>query len=90
MTTNETPLIVENYGETPSLPKEVELNKRPIYESDKWIYRVVVLALSFSIPLCLIGAIYLVMHDKEVPEVLIALGSASIGAVAGLLSPKRG
>jgi hypothetical protein len=34
-----------------------------------------------------IGYILLGMNNKTVPEALIGLGSASIGALAGLISP---
>ena len=34
-----------------------------------------------------IGAIILAMAARPIPEVLVALGSAAVGALAGLLAP---
>jgi hypothetical protein len=61
-------------------------------ENDPWIYRIVVLVLGLVM---LIGAggsiaIALVSPAKDAPTLLIALGSAAVGAVAGLLAPSPG
>ncbi|CAG0941634.1 hypothetical protein ANRL1_00617 [Anaerolineae bacterium] len=56
-------------------------------EKDVWIYRMVVAALGLTVLIGAIGAILLAVAGKPVPEVLVALGSASIGALAGLLAP---
>ena len=61
-------------------------------DSDIWIYRIVVTALGTSILLIIIGVILLiasgkVSDDKSIPTILTALGSAAIGALAGLLAP---
>jgi hypothetical protein len=60
--------------------------------SDKWIYRIVVLALGITILSIIIGVIVLIgvgkiSEDKTVPTILTAIGSAAIGALAGLLAP---
>jgi hypothetical protein len=56
-------------------------------DQDVWIYRIVVSVLGIAVILSALGAIILVFVDKQTPEVLIALGSASVGALAGLLAP---
>lgn len=56
-------------------------------ETDVWIYRIVVTALGLVVLVALIGAIILTAVTKVVPDVLTALGSAAIGALAGLLAP---
>jgi uncharacterized integral membrane protein len=61
---------------------------RPL-ENDPWIYRIIVIVLGLVM---LIGAggsvaLALVPTAKEVPTILIALGSAAVGALAGLLAP---
>jgi len=56
-------------------------------QTDNWIYRIVVLALGLIGLVAAIGGILLVSNDKTVPEILIALGSAAVGAMAGLLAP---
>src|SRR5436190_2125995 len=56
-------------------------------DTDPWIYRVVVVALGLIAFVAAVGGILLVSGDRTVPEILIALGSASVGAIAGLLAP---
>ena len=61
-------------------------------QTDEWIYRIVVISLGAAVLLCLIFAFMLEMNGKgETPQILIAIGSAAVGALAGLLapSPKR-
>jgi hypothetical protein len=59
-------------------------------QTDVWIYRIVVGALSSVILLAVIGAIALAFKDKgDTPQLLTALGSAAIGALAGLLAPSQ-
>jgi len=60
--------------------------------TDKWIYRIIVLGLSVTIISIIIGVLVLVgagkiTGDEGVPTILTAIGSAAIGAVAGLLAP---
>lgn len=64
----------------------------PPLDSDKWIYRIVVLALGGTVLIVVIGAILLAAThtgtgDVKIPEVLTAIGSAAVGALAGLLAP---
>lgn len=56
-------------------------------QTDVWIYRIVVLALGLAVLTALIGAITLTAFGKTIPDVLTALGSAALGALAGLLAP---
>ncbi len=56
-------------------------------ESDRLIYRVVVFALAGAVIVCLVGSLGLAWVGKDVPDGVIALGSAAIGALAGLLAP---
>jgi len=55
--------------------------------NDVWIYRIVVGALGLSVLLALGGAIVLAFTGQKTPDVLTALGSAAVGALAGLLAP---
>lgn len=60
--------------------------------NDKWIYRIIVLSLGLTIISIIIGVIVLIGLDKinedsNVPTILTAIGSAAIGALAGLLAP---
>jgi hypothetical protein len=76
--------------ELPELAAKVvaDLPASPPLESDVWIYRMVVAALGASLFVSLLGAIVLVVvTSKDTPPVLVALGSAAVGALAGLLAP---
>lgn len=59
----------------------------PAYVGDRIIYRVVVITLALIVVTAAVGAIFLEWNGKNIPESLIALGSAAIGALAGLLAP---
>lgn len=57
-------------------------------QSDRWIFRLVVAFLGFAVLLTIIGGFYLSIKTAvAIPEGLIALGSAAVGALAGLLAP---
>lgn len=62
------------------------MNKR-LLPYDPWVYRIVVLVLGLAVFASLIGAIILTIQDHSTPELLIALGSAAMGGLAGLLAP---
>jgi len=59
----------------------------PAFVGDKLIYRVVVFALAGVALLSVVGAVVLTFYRLEVPDMVTALGSAAIGAMAGLLVP---
>ncbi|MFA5015669.1 MAG: hypothetical protein WC549_09040 [Actinomycetota bacterium] len=55
---------------------------------DEWIYRSAIIVLGSVIIIAIIGTIWLTLAGiKELPSILIALGSASVGAIAGILTP---
>ena len=67
----------------------------PAFVTDRWTYRIVVLALGIVCVSAIGGAIYLsaIASDgrpPNIPDVLTALGAAAIGALAGLLAPAPG
>lgn len=51
------------------------------------VYRLVVCALGGAVLLGIIGSIVLAFVGKPIPDMLTALGSAAVGALAGLLAP---
>ena len=68
-----------------------EIQESPL-DTDVWIYRMVVFALGATILSIIVGIIILIgtnqiEEDKNVPTILTAIGSAAIGALAGLLAP---
>ncbi|MFN3170811.1 MAG: hypothetical protein ACE37E_08980 [Hyphomicrobiales bacterium] len=60
-------------------------------QSDKWIYRLVVCFLGSTVLVTVLGSITIVLvhynADINIPDGVIALGSAAVGALAGLLAP---
>lgn len=59
---------------------------------DTFIYRSVTLMLGIVVIIIAVGTLILVglgkiQDDKDVPTLLTAIGSAAVGAIAGLLSP---
>lgn len=82
--------------ELPRIAEQVvrELPPKPL-DSDPWIYRIVVLALGGTVLIVVAGAVALAAAhsgagDVKIPEVLTAIGSAAVGALAGLLAPSPG
>ena len=66
---------------------KIAKSKSPL-ETDKWIYRIVVLALGSTLLLAVSGGICLAAKAiTPIPDILVAIGSAAVGALAGLLVP---
>ena len=61
-------------------------------ETDAWIYRIVVLVLGLAILAVITGALVLKVIDATtgIPDVLVAIGTGALGALAGLLAPSPG
>jgi len=83
------PELQKQFREDPV--KAIQQYENPLDE-DKWVYRIVVLSLGLTIFSIVVGVIVLVgmdkiTSDKTVPTLLTAVGSAAIGAMAGLLVP---
>jgi hypothetical protein len=88
--------LAELVREDPELQAEVrkdpvetlERLSRPL-ENDFWIYRVVVGSLALSILGVIVATTLIVMTQDQVqiPDILVAIGTGSIGALAGLLAP---
>jgi hypothetical protein len=56
---------------------------------DKWIYRIVVLSLGSAVLTGMVGLIILSLKNvPTIPDGLVAIGSAAVGALAGLLAPQ--
>ena len=61
----------------------------PAYYQDKLVYRITVSILGFAIIIVALAQWNLAYNglNKDMPQGLVALGSAAIGALAGLLAP---
>lgn len=55
-------------------------------EKDIWLYRMVVTVLALTVVASVVGAIAVALMGKSTPEVIVALVSAAIGGLAGLLA----
>ena len=55
-------------------------------QNDIWLYRLVAV-LGLTVVGSITGAIVLALSGQSKPEVLVALGSAAIGGLDGLLAP---
>jgi hypothetical protein len=59
----------------------------PKYTEDIFLYRIAILVLGSLALIAAIGAIVLEMTNNDIPQVLVALGSAAVGALVGLFAP---
>lgn len=65
-------------------------------QTDKWIYRMVVGGLTLAILACLTFTFAIALKNSDptatinIPEIFMAIGSAAVGALAGLLAPSPG
>jgi hypothetical protein len=56
--------------------------------SDPWIYRIVVGILGLLMLIVVVGALVLTMSGgKDIPQGILALGSAAVGGLVGVLVP---
>jgi hypothetical protein len=63
--------------------------------TDKWIYRFVVCFLGLAVLVSVIFTFFLTFYapspqDLKIPDIFLAIGSAAVGALAGLLAPSPG
>jgi hypothetical protein len=61
-------------------------------QTDPWIYRFVVLFLGSAVIITVAGGIFLTYtggtsQNFQMPQGIVAIGSAAVGALAGLLAP---
>ena len=55
---------------------------------DTFVYKATVIVLGFAVVAVVLAQTWLTLESKAIPEGLIAIGSAAIGALAGLLAPQ--
>ncbi len=73
--------------ELKKLKDEAVKKIQPAYYYDRDLYRIAVVVLGLLALTAAGGSLILVLSGKTTPEVLVALGSAAIGALAGLFAP---
>lgn len=60
----------------------------PEFVSDPWVYRMVVGVLGLVVLAVVIGGILLVLFNgRDIPQGVLAIGSAAAGGLVGLLVP---
>ena len=80
-------LAAGDEGKKAELINKVRAMPNPL-ATDRWIYRLVVMFLGLSLLATVGGGIFAtVTTGTSMPEGLVALGSAAVGALAGLLAP---
>lgn len=88
--------LVQSIQNDPNVPTGIKqqaqevLVSGPAYIGDRWIYRTVVLVLGFAVLITIGGGFalaFLGSTNYKMPAELVALGSAALGALAGLLAP---
>lgn len=81
-------------SELPIIADQVIRDLPKVLETDYWVYRIVVISLGTAVLIVVAGAVTLAAinptADVKIPEVLTAIGSAAVGALAGLLAPSPG
>lgn len=91
---NQLAITVRNDPELQKMMKENpskildEISSRQV--PDTRVYRIVVSSLGGAVLVALIGAIAITITNsaKEIPDILIAISSAAVGGLAGLLAPQ--
>lgn len=74
-----------------AIEKTINDAKNPL-SFDVWIYRAVVIILGIAVLCTVIGGIALTFAGHgdpkmTIPEAIVAIGSAAVGALAGILAP---
>lgn len=85
------PIVRDEFIKNPigELDKVVKEASAPAYYHDKFIYRYVVQALGLALLIAIVGSIWLALSDKTIPDLLVAISSGTIGALAGLFSATK-
>jgi hypothetical protein len=82
------PALAQQIRENPAQGIAASAAPLPPLQTDVWIYRAVIIALSAVVLATVIGVIALAWTGKsDPPQTLTAIGSTAVGALAGLLAP---
>jgi len=86
--------LAERVARDPELEKRIKADPVKTIASlaipvqpDVWVFRIVVLVLGLVVLGAIIGGVLLKLQGEDVPEFVIAIGSAAGGALTGLLAP---
>ena len=95
LTSDLTTKLTKNIQTGKNSPQDIEKTVKDVIEDaakwreDKFLYRTAVIVLGILTLIAAGGSIYLTLElpDKPIPDVLVALGSAAVGALVGLFAP---
>jgi hypothetical protein len=81
--------LTESIASSSELQEQVAQRYASALEGDRLPFRIAVVVLGLTIIGVLIGAIWIKLDDPAtaIPDVMVAMGTAAIAALAGLLSP---
>ncbi|MDG1375962.1 MAG: hypothetical protein P8P56_02845 [Yoonia sp.] len=86
--------LIDSPETPPQTKRELEVVERNLIAQvpDTWIYRAVVVTLGSVVLLTVVGGIMLefistIAAPRTLPQAIVSIGSAAIGALAGLLAP---
>ena len=93
--------LIQDVKKDPQLVTDIQQNPEKALKEyqannpkdwDSWIYRIVVLSLGLTIIIIVIGVLIVLVNNSEVKSqnlitIIASIGSAAIGALAGLLAP---
>jgi hypothetical protein len=75
-------------GAVRTIVQEAESEARRKTEvPDTFVYRVTVLALGLAILSVIVAQLWITLEKDTIPEGIVAIGAAAVGALAGLLAP---
>ncbi|MCB0165717.1 MAG: hypothetical protein KDI79_15910 [Anaerolineae bacterium] len=88
---SDAPLQAELFRSLEQLRKKsvmLEQSSANALEGDVWVYRIVVITLGLAVLISIVGALFLALFGTgQSSEAMVAIGSAAVGAMAGLLAP---
>ena len=70
--------------------RDEALKIAPSYFSDNSFYRIALFSLGSVVILAIVASFILAIIGKEIPQMFIAMGSTSLGAIVGLFAPQPG
>lgn len=71
-----------------SIVQEAETEARRRTEiPDTFVYRVTVIVLGLAVLSVILAQLWITLEKLDIPDGIIAIGAAAIGALAGLLAP---
>ncbi|HVN24506.1 MAG TPA: hypothetical protein VMT71_11085 [Syntrophorhabdales bacterium] len=86
--------LAERIARDPELERKVKEDPIKIIaalaappQTDVWVYRIVVIALGLIVLGAMTGGIVMAARGSDLPQFIVAVGSAAVGALTGLLAP---